>query len=39
MFDPAHAIKRLEVDRFRWPRDATVVELTVEQLHWLLAGM
>jgi len=32
-------IKRLEADRFRWPKDAAVVELTVEQLHWLLAGI
>lgn len=31
-------IKRLEADRFKWPKDAAVVELTVEQLHWLLAG-
>ena len=32
-------IKRLETDRFRWPKDAAVVELSVEQLHWLLAGI
>jgi transposase len=32
-------LKRLEADRFRWPGDAPVVELTVEQLHWLLAGI
>jgi transposase len=32
-------IKRLEADRFKWPKDAVVVELTVEQLHWLLAGI
>ncbi len=32
-------IKRLEADRFKWPKDAAVVELTVEQLHWLLAGI
>ena len=32
-------IKRLEADRFRWPKDAAVVELSVEQLHWLLAGI
>jgi transposase len=32
-------LKRLEADRFRWPKDAAVVELTVEQLHWLLAGI
>jgi transposase len=32
-------LKRLEADRFRWPKEAAVVELTVEQLHWLLAGI
>jgi len=32
-------IKRLEADRFYWPKDAAVVTLTVEQLHWLLAGI
>ena len=32
-------IKRLEADRFCWPKDAAVVELTVEQSHWLLAGI
>ena len=32
-------IKRLEADRFKWPKEAAVVELTVEQLHWLLAGI
>ena len=32
-------IKRLEADRFKWPKDAAVVELSVEQLHWLLAGI
>ena len=32
-------IKRLEADRFKWPKDAAVVELTTEQLHWLLAGI
>lgn len=32
--------KRLESERFVWPRvDETLVTLTVEQLHWLLAGM
>ena len=31
--------KRLETDRFKWPRDTAVVELTVEQLHWLLSGI
>ncbi len=32
-------MKRLEADRFVWPKDCAVVELTVEQLHWLLAGI
>lgn len=32
-------IKRLEADRFKWPKDADVVTLSVEQLHWLLAGI
>lgn len=32
-------IKRLEVDRFQWPKDTEVVTLSVEQLHWLLAGI
>jgi transposase len=32
--------KRLERDRFVWPRDdAPVIELSVEQLHWLLDGI
>jgi len=32
--------KRLEQDRFIWPRlDETVLTLTVEQLHWLLDGI
>lgn len=31
--------KRLETDRFKWPREAAVVELSVEQLHWLLSGI
>ncbi len=31
--------KRLEADRFKWPKDADVVTLSVEQLHWLLAGI
>lgn len=32
--------KRLEQQRFAWPRgDAAVVELTVQQLHWLLDGI
>lgn len=32
-------IKRLEADRFVWPKSAAVIELTVEQLHWLLEGI
>jgi transposase len=32
-------IKRLEADRFKWPKDAEFVTLSVEQLHWLLAGI
>ena len=32
-------IKRLEADRFKWPKDAEVAVLNVEQLHWLLAGI
>jgi transposase len=32
-------LKRLEADRFVWPKDAAVVELSVEQLHWLLEGI
>lgn len=32
-------MKRLEADRFVWPKDTAVVELTVEQLHWLLEGI
>jgi len=32
-------IKRLEADRFKWPKDTEVVTLRVEQLHWLLAGI
>ena len=31
--------KRLEADRFAWPREAAVLELSVEQLHWLLDGI
>jgi transposase len=32
--------KRLEGARFVWPvKDNAVVELTVQQLHWLLAGI
>lgn len=33
-------MKRLEVDRFVWPRaDQPVIELSIEQLHWLLDGI
>lgn len=33
-------LKRLEAERFVWPRtDSAVIELTVEQLHWLLEGI
>lgn len=32
-------MKRLEADRFVWPKDAAVMELTVEQLYWLLEGI
>jgi len=32
-------LKRLETDRFAWPQDGAVLELTVEQLHWLLDGI
>jgi transposase len=33
-------IKRLEQDRFAWPRRSqAVMELTAEQLHWLLDGI
>jgi transposase len=32
--------KRLEADRFIWPRvDTAVLTLSVEQLHWLLDGI
>lgn len=31
--------KRLEKDRFTWPRQVSVATLTVEQLHWLLDGI
>jgi transposase len=32
--------KRLEEDRFVWPRrQQAVMELTTEQLHWLLEGI
>lgn len=33
-------MKRLEQDRFAWPRRSqAVLELTAEQLHWLLDGI
>jgi transposase len=32
-------LRRLEADRFVWPRGEAVLELSVEQLHWLLEGM
>lgn len=33
-------MKRLEQDRFIWPRRTqSVLELTAEQLHWLLDGI
>jgi len=33
-------MKRLEEDRFVWPRRQQVVmELSTEQLHWLLEGI
>jgi transposase len=32
-------MKRLEADRFAWPRSGDVVELSVEQFHWLLEGI
>ncbi|OVZ59090.1 MULTISPECIES: IS66 family insertion sequence element accessory protein TnpB [unclassified Pigmentiphaga] len=31
--------KRLEKDRFAWPRREAVATLSVEQLHWLLDGI
>src|SRR5260363_370920 len=31
--------KRLEADRFMWPRQQAVLVLTIEQLHWLLEGI
>lgn len=31
--------KRLEADRFRWPKQDSLMMLTVEQLHWLLEGI
>ena len=32
-------MKRLEQDRFAWPRQEAVMRLTIEQLHWLLDGI
>jgi transposase len=33
-------MKRLESDKFRWPRrEAAVLTLSAEQLHWLLDGI
>lgn len=33
-------LRRLEEDRFVWPRrDEDVIELTIQQLHWLLDGI
>jgi transposase len=33
-------MKRLEAERFVWPRaEQSVIELTIEQLHWLLEGI
>lgn len=33
-------LRRLTEDRFRWPRrEAAVVQLTTEQLHWILDGI
>lgn len=32
-------LRRLEADRFAWPRSEPVLELSVEQLHWLLEGI
>jgi transposase len=32
-------IKRLEADRFVWPKQEAVITLTAEQLHWLLDGI
>ena len=32
-------MKRLEADRFVWPRASSIARLTVEQLHWLLEGI
>ena len=32
-------LKRLEADRFKWPKESELVELSIEQLHWLLEGI
>lgn len=32
-------MKRLEADRFVWPKESALIELTVEQMHWLLEGI
>jgi transposase len=32
-------MKRLEQDRFAWPRKQAVLELSTDQLHWLLDGI
>lgn len=33
-------LKRLTDDKFRWPqRQETIVQLTAEQLHWILDGI
>ncbi len=31
--------KRLEQDRFKWPRTEAVLAWSTEQLHWLLEGI
>lgn len=32
-------VKRLEADRFAWPKQEATIMLTTEQLHWLLDGI
>ncbi len=32
-------VKRLEADRFAWPKQEATIMLTTEQLHWLLNGI
>jgi transposase len=32
-------LKRLEADRFVWPKQEAMITLTAEQLHWLLDGI